>query len=515
MRKRVIYGSAVLIGLLVAVVAVKVFLRTLGPRARVQVIQALQQRFDADVQLRSLDISLSPIPTVVGQGLSIRHKQWNDPKPLISIVRFTARTSLRDLIFQTNKVESVQLEGLQIDLPPRGSSPIAREQRDTTQLKFVIKTLTANGAVLQIEPKKAGKDPLRFDIERLVMHSVGPGQPMSFNASLQNAKPPGLIDSRGKFGPWQKDDPRSTPVTGDYTFKKADLGVFKGISGILSSTGNYEGPLQQIEVNGATDTPDFALKRGGTPVHLQTTFHAVVDGTDGDTILDPVDATFLQSEFICRGGIVHQGGAPGKTVNLDAVAKNARMEDILDLVLGDPNPVLSGAVDFKSKIVIPPGQQDVLDKLDLDGQFKILQGHFASTKVAKRLETLSDRARGISKDEQARAPAQTVASNFFGRFKLDNGRASFSHLSFEVPGAQIRLAGNYDLRSQKIDMKGVFRMQATLSDTQSGIKHWLLKPLDPLFKKDGAGFQVPLEVSGTRAHPEVGVSALHHQFTLK
>jgi hypothetical protein len=45
-------------------------------------------------------------------------------------------------------------------------------------------------------------------------------------------------------------------------------------------------------------------------------------------------------------------------------------------------------------------------------------------------------------------------------------------------------------------------MQATLSKTQSGIKHWLLKPVDPFFKKDGAGFVLPIKITGTKDHPQ-------------
>jgi hypothetical protein len=58
-------------------------------------------------------------------------------------------------------------------------------------------------------------------------------------------------------------------------------------------------------------------------------------------------------------------------------------------------------------------------------------------------------------------------------------------------------------------------MQATLADTQSGAKHWLLKPLDALFRKDGAGFEVPLKIEGNRKHPELTVELFHHTFTLK
>ncbi len=45
-----------------------------------------------------------------------------------------------------------------------------------------------------------------------------------------NAKPVGEIHSTGNFGPWHADDPRESPVNGDYTFTHADLGPIKGIA---------------------------------------------------------------------------------------------------------------------------------------------------------------------------------------------------------------------------------------------------------------------------------------------
>src|SRR5690242_12552744 len=291
MRKAIWYVLAVLLCLAVAGgIALQTFVNGLEPRARQRVVTALQNRFDADVQLKSLDLSLFPEPNVVGEGLVISHKQWSDSTPLISIRRFAARTDFLTVLNRKNHVDFVRLEGLEIHVPPRGSSASKESVEanhtvesgepgsDKTQLQFLIQTIVADGTVLEIEPKEPGKDPLRFDIKELTLHSVGPGQPMAFDALLTNAKPPGLIDSTGRFGPWQKDDPRSTPVSGDYKFEHADLGVFKGIRGILSSVGKYHGVLQHIEVDGTTDTPDFALKRGGSPVHLKTKFHSVVNG---------------------------------------------------------------------------------------------------------------------------------------------------------------------------------------------------------------------------------------------
>ncbi len=528
MRRLWPYALAVIAILLIGgAIGVLYYAKTLSPRARNRVISALQQRFDADVDLKSVDVSMFPQPKVVGNELSIRHKGWTDPRPLIYIRRFSAETNFATLIDRTNTVDSVRLEGLEIRIPPRGRAILkqmteandtqvasAEAGNDATQFRFLIRTIVADGAVLQIEPKLEGKDPLRFEIQKLTLRSVGPEQPMAFKATLTNARPPGLIDSTGRFGPWQRDDPRATAVDGTYDFQNADLSVFKGISGILTSTGSYRGVLQHIEVDGTTNTPDFALKRGGEPVRLMTKFHSVVNGTDGDTILDPVDARFLRSEFLCRGGIVHLPGAPGKTVALDAVTNHGRMEDILRLITGK-KPFLTGAVNFTSKITIPPGHEDVLNKLQLDGQFAIIAAQFTSPKVEQKLETLSDRARGITKKQEQDEPPQTVASNFRGRFKLANGAVSFSQLSFQVPGADVDLKGKYDLRSEAIDMGGTFRMQATLSQTQSGVKHWILKPFDRLFQKNGAGFSVPIKITGTRNHPALSLEIFHRQRTMQ
>ena len=93
---------------------------------------------------------------------------------------------------------------------------------------------------------------------------------MHFEAELTNPKPTGIIHTTGDFGPWQVSDPGESPLAGDYTFDHADLGDFKGIAGILSSTGNYEGTLRDIIVDGQTDTPDFSLSHFGNTMDLQT-----------------------------------------------------------------------------------------------------------------------------------------------------------------------------------------------------------------------------------------------------
>src|SRR6185295_1366625 len=109
---------------------------------------------------------------------------------------------------------------------------------------------------------------------------------MAFDATLTNAVPPGEIVTKGNFGPWHRDDPGLTPVDGAFTFDRADLSVFKGIRGILSARGTFGGTLGRLDIHGETDTPEFTVTLSGHPIPLHANYHAIVDGTNGDTILE-------------------------------------------------------------------------------------------------------------------------------------------------------------------------------------------------------------------------------------
>ena len=121
-----------------------------------------------------------------------------------------------------------------------------------------------------------------------------------------NPKPVGEIHSTGHFGPWQ-DEPRDTPVDGGFSFTQADLGTIKGISGTLSSSGTYRGRLGEIGVTGTTDTPNFALDVSEHPMDLKTVFDATVDGTTGDTRLNSVRASFLETVLQVSGMVIRAG----------------------------------------------------------------------------------------------------------------------------------------------------------------------------------------------------------------
>jgi hypothetical protein len=314
------------------------------------------------------------------------------------------------------------------------------------------------------------KPPHIFYIRSLRLQHAGLGQPMTYQATLTNPVPVGEIDSHGQFGPWQRDEPRLTPLAGTYTFTHADLSTIRGLSGILSSNGQFNGLLDRIDVQGETSTPGFSLGLSGHPVPLDTHFHAIVDGTTGNTMLDPVHAKLLNSEFVARGGVFRMPGNRYRRVLLDAVSNHARLEDLLRLALTADKPPMTGDVTFRTRIDIPPGKGNVADRLKLDGEFHISSAQFSQLDIQSKVASLSRRGSG----QTAAESSGSVASDFAGKFVLGDGVMTFSNLTFEVPGASVYLDGTYALHDQEIAFQGSLRLQATLSQLTTGWKSALL-----------------------------------------
>ena len=245
--------------------------------------------------------------------------------------------------------------------------------------------ILADGARLKILTTKPGKEPLEFDIRQLHLSSSDNDGGLEFHATLSNPMPPGQIVSTGKFGPWNAEVPSQTPVSGNYTFDNADLSVFPGIAGILSSTGKYQGVLEKIYVDGATDTPDFQVRLAGHRVHLSTTFHAIVDGTNGDTYLQPVEARVGNTILVAQGSVEGKAGTKGKTVTLDVSASRARIEDLLLLAVKNP-PAMTGPIRLKTKYVLVPGPQPIPDRLRLDGSFDLSSLRFTSSAAQQKVD---------------------------------------------------------------------------------------------------------------------------------
>ena len=493
------------------------------------VVATLEERLDSNVELQAFSVDLFPAVTVRGSGLTLRLRTVTDPAipPLIQIESFTVHCGIINLLRRPRHFKHVTLEKLVVNIPPGGlkkqgnpiaetakareaggpapaaappSAPASREQRESP---IIVDELLADGAVLRIIPRRAGKPPKEFAIQRLAMKSLGIAEEMPFTATLINPIPKGQIDTKGTFGPWQKDDPGATPLGGRYSFQKADLDTIKGIGGILNSTGVFTGQLDKISVKGETQTPDFHLDISRQPVPLNTTFEALVDGTDGDTYLNVVNARLLQTTIVAKGAVTGIKGVKGRSVKLNVRIEDGRIEDLLRLAVKGETPLMVGRVSLETDFDLPPGERDVIDKLLLSGKFGVAGAKFTDTDVQKKLSGMSHRARGRDPDEKA----QNVVSDLRGRFTLKNASLSFSDLTFGLPGAMVQLHGSYGLRSEAIAFDGTLRMEATISEAAAvgGIKGFLLKAIDPIFRKKGAGALVPIKIRGTRAKPEFGL----------
>ncbi|OLD19252.1 MAG: hypothetical protein AUJ01_06190 [Acidobacteria bacterium 13_1_40CM_3_65_5] len=478
---------------------------------RHRIIQTLSKRLNADVELGDLSLRVYPRLRVEGANLAIRKRGRTDVPPLISIKTFHADADLAGLMHK--HVAHVQLDGLDIEVPPSDhdgdnddkdekAKGRASEHKAHIEDGVVIDTLDANGAKLLIIPRSTNKKPKEWDIHTLRMHNVGANQAMPYDATLTNAIPPGEIKTSGSFGPWVTDDEGKTPLEGKFTFKDADLSVFHGISGILASKGTFGGSLEWIDINGETDTPNFTIKVSGHPFPLHTKYHSVVDGTNGDTRLERIDASFLESSLVAKGAVLDEPGhVKGRLVTLDIDMERARIEDVMLMAVKATKPPMTGALKLVTKFVLPPGESDVSERLRLDGRFTIAGARFTNYDVQGKIMELSHRGRGQS-PEAAKA---SVTSSFAGRFRLADGVLALPEVSFDVPGAKVQLAGQYSLKQETIDFKGMLLLDAKISETTTGVKSLLLKVVDPLFTKEGGGSAIPIKIEGTRNDPKFGL----------
>ena len=526
-KKYLVIGlvASVLLGFVLMLVVASRLAKRFEPYIREQAILYLRQRFDSEVELTALRVQMpqtSPlrlllnrgrgaVARVEGEGLLLRHKGRKDVPPMFAMKEFSFEVDLGTL-FETPKiVRLVTLDGMEINIPPKGQRPTlgSRDRADvntdlqdsSSKTGVIIEKVLVRNSNLTILPAEQNKVPLRWGLHRVQLASVGVDVAMKYEAELTNAKPPGEIVSRGHFGPWVAGEPGDTPLDGAYTFDNADLGVFDGIAGILHSDGKFEGQLDSIAVQGQATVPDFRLKVAGNRVPLSTHFDVLVDGTNGNTVLRPVSGTLGRTSFTTSGGIIKHEGDVARGISLTVSMPKGNLQDLLRLAMKGPS-FMEGVISLRTKIDIPPlSSKKIKEKLLLDGNFEVSQGKFLRSSIQDKIDTLSRRGQGQPKNQQI----DEVVHRMSGVFQLNNEVMTFKSLSFAVPGAAVDLAGNYNLRADLLDFHGALRLQANVSQTMTGWKRWALKPVDPFFSKNGAGTFLRIKVDGSADDPNFGL----------
>lgn len=501
--------GVVLVGGVGIVIAARVAAKRFEPAIRAQAIEYLESRFRCRVELAALRVNMprlslvdllvrggkGHVVRVEGEGLSMKFAP--DFPPLFALKSFRFDLGLEMLTRSEKTVESVVIEGMKINIPPKGQRPSVGGSGNP--VKVLVRDVQIAGADLFILPKDPSRKPLHFDISRLHLKSAGTDSAMDYQASLTNPKPPGQIESSGKFGPWAADEPGDTPLAGKYTFSNADLGVFKGIAGILQSTGNFTGVLNSITARGEASVPDFRLTSAGNPVPLHTDFEVLVDGTNGDTVLQPVRATLGSTKFTTTGAVIKHEKENRRRLNFDVTMPNGQMRDLLRLA-AKGSPFLEGRIRMSCRIEIPPMSGKVKEKLRLSGRFDLKNAKFLRANIQDKIDELSRRGQGHPGDQAI----DDVLSNMKGKFNLQDQVMRLDSLSFNLPGAAVAVAGQYDMANDQLDFHGSLSLTAKVSETMTGWKRWLLKPADPFFAKNGAGTFLRIRIQGSAHDPKFG-----------
>ena len=508
------------------------------PYLRARIVDGLSNHFHSKVELDNFHVQVGNTFRgewgiwAQGHGLRI----WppaevagvtvpSGTRPLISLAEFSFQAPLRYHSGVPLSISVVRVKGLEVHMPPHPhflhvplSQTVAPASPPPASapvpVRFSIGSVDCTDVTIVHESSKPGKLPLDIAISHLRVTQISPNKAMKFVADLTNPRPTGAIHTSGTFGPWDIGDPGESPVAGDYNFTHADLSNFHGIAGILSSTGRYAGTLNNIDAEGDTDTPDFRLSRSDNTLDLKTHFHARVDGTNGDTWLDPVDANLGHTHIVARGQVVRVlapvvAGPPhsiGHDIDLKIAMDRGRVEDVIRISTKGSTPPLTGDLVLNSTLHIPPGAATVLERIAMDGKFTLNDVQFSSPKVQDRIAELSLRGQGRPKEVHS-TDAQSIMSSMESDFTVASGRIHLPDLDYTVPGADIQLKGSYGLVEGDLDFTGTAKMQASVSKMVGGFKGFLLKPADRFFKgKDkDAGTEVPVHVDGTREHPDFGV----------
>lgn len=516
---------AVVVWIAAVIVIAEYVIHHAEPMIRARVVDTLSARFHAPVQLDHLNISLikgvqlaATGVEVQGTGLRIPFPDGMTPSandqnaPMLSVKHFAFHTRIRGLIHQPTRIAEVDVDGMELHIPPASKRHAVFSQGQTQhhpKISLEVARIRCKNLKLFIDTDKPGKDPLEFDIQNLNLQDVGESQPFSYQAELINPKPIGEIHSQGHFGPWNVDNPRQTALDGSYAFQHADLNSIKGIGGTLSSRGRFGGVLERITIDGETDTPNFSLDESDHPMPLHTVFHAYVDGTDGDTYLEPVQARLGQSDFTAQGKVVRVKGQ-GHDIALKVDVPHGRIQDFLELGVKTRPALMNGIIGMKAHFHIPPGDTRVPEKIQLAGTFQLHNVRFNNPAIQDKVDGLSARAQGNPKEVAAYSSDKEaeVSSAMSASFQLGHGLMTVNNLHYQIPGALVLMNGVYSLDGNIFEFKGHVRTQATASQMVTGWKSWLLKPVDPFFKKNGAGLQLPISISGTQGDVHFGL-ALH------
>jgi hypothetical protein len=474
---------AIGLGVLIAAVVMAVPLIVAVTQFRQdRMIEGLQGMTKCDVSVSSSRRLLFPRP-----GMELRGVRFSRGTPVAETPRLRIEGSWAYLLTFQKRLAHVDAQDLRVVLPEMVPPP--RPYMGTGK-KTLIENLTAHGAELNI---RGGQ----FAVSRLHLTDVNGDGPTGIRTTIKPPHPrQATLDVDGQAGPFQK-PLGQIAIKGAFRLAGAQLAEYKGLAGTLNGKGNFEGLLAAVRVTGEAVATQFEVNSSGHPLTLRTKYDADVNGETGEVQLQHVSSSFGRTTLAITGKVNED------VTELDFDSKSARIEDLLIMFTKSDTPALRAPIVLRAHVELPHDRQPFLRRLRLDGRFRIDNAVWGKSRTQVRVNSLSARAQGDTEEAES-GSAERVQSDLAGSVTLRNGTAQLKDVTFRVPGAVARGGGIYNLQSKHLNLQGVVRMEANVSEATSGFKSVLLKPFNFIFRKKDQGKRgatLPVSIVGTYPRP--------------
>lgn len=465
----------------------------------------LEDDLASQVEVTSYHRIYFPNPGFVATGLTLRRKTALNLPPFGHAEMMEVRGRWSDLLLLRQRVQTVEVTGLHIVIPPIGSKANHANfppgsSSDFTGPDTAIEMFKFHNSILEIMKNDGQR--LIFPVRELDLAHFEKNQAINYTVDMQNAIPSGRIQSHGTFGPLNAKQVASTPVSGTFTFGGVNLHDVGDIAGTLSARGQFRGTLGAMESHADSVTPDFSVD-GGRPTRVAGSVQCTVNGTNGDVAFHEIAARTGATTVHAIGTVQ---GSP-KSTNMDIDVKGGRAEDVMRPFISDEVPI-TGSVWLRSHAYLEPrGHGGFLHRLHITGLFDVPAERVTDKQTEKSLTDFSHRAQGkkdsAQNDEESARTNADALSSLKGPAQIEDGVAASKHVAFQIDGARADLSGTFNFHNKVVHLTGNLRMDTDISHTATGFKSFLLKPLAPFFKKKNAGALVPIAVTGGPGHYQV------------
>jgi hypothetical protein len=466
-----------------------------------QVHPLLEQVFKSRVVVSHYHRTYFPHPGFVADNVTFyRHGDMTIPA-LATVQRMTVEGQWSMLLFHPHLLYQIRLEGLHVQIPPAGTKARGMDFDDgvvdASQSKLQIETICADGTVLDF--LRNSNAPIRFHFPALQVHDLKAGQPMTYALTVITPGPEGTVRAGGVMGPFRANNYATTPLSGSYSFRDADLSRLRGLAGNAQGGGRFRGNFSRIEIEGTAAIPDFRAGDAHT-VRLDAVYRVAVSGFNGDVQIESAGVRTGHSLINASGTVA---GSPRRT-SVDFSTQGADVQDLLRMV-ETSEPAMTGKVNLKANAAFTAGPERFLERLQLNGAIEVSGLRFVSAQSRQKMDAFSARVRKdpeANQDNGGGSGEVSLAARSDTRF--DRGIAYFPDIEANLPGAAAQLRGTLNLLDAKVHLSGKVALQRGISHAATGWKSVLLKPLSPFFKKKDVGAVVPIEVTGTAGNPKVG-----------